>query len=251
MQEPGGFLETADSVVQPYSLPRNPHEVPRSPDPRIDDTVAAGLAPSAKMRGANIPDAMPSVSFTVETFDIEDLGVHDTSESASVSVAKTFTEPRTMRELAELAGRAEGEQDDDDGMRVGTTIEATTTAARASETHTNGVDKSRNGRRNTRSRTGTPRTRNGTSGAGAANDTKSTQPSSRKRKREESAPDSESNEPETDAVESSAPAKRSRTSKAPEPVPKSDRVLRTRQSKTAAQLQEEKEQEAAYRRAIA
>ncbi|KAI0345889.1 Rad4-domain-containing protein [Trametopsis cervina] len=237
VHQAGGFLNTADDVVQPYTLPRNLHDVPRSPG-----------APAAT-NGTNVrddPSKQPQLhadnGLQIETFDIEDIeDVPQVGESTHRDTARAGGAPRTMRELAEAtatAARSDGGTDEDLNIAI-----------RASAPK---VEAPMPGTKNGRSTRGRDNLK-------AANGSRAAPRKGRKRAREEVVSDSEADgnddhedEDEEDEEESdfegkpkgrrktsgkgNSPAKRARRSKAPpqmqqqQPVPKSDRVLRTRKA---------------------
>lgn len=239
-QQPGGFLSTADDVVQPYTLPRNLHDV-------IPDPLPLATAPPSQNENSTVPAAEPSVGptahpssgFTLETFDIEEDEAPPSAMVQTNGAAKAVV-PKSMRELAESAEHAMPAEPDEVLVLPSLVPHTPEPGPRARTLRT-----AQTSARTSRSGTNTP-ARRATARAAPRR--------GRKRTRDDNGTDEDTDdeaEVEDSAPPAATPAKRARTVKAAEPVVKSDRVLRSRRGKSAAQVEEEREQEAAYRRAIA
>ncbi|KAI0087722.1 hypothetical protein BDY19DRAFT_892387 [Irpex rosettiformis] len=268
----GGFLSTADDVVQPYTLPRNFHPV-------LDSSDHQHLPLNTQDGNANAGSSHDNVGvdpishggavvvrepLRMETFDIED--AHDIGPDTDTPVLGSLTRaggaPKTMRELAEEAVAVGPlEQQHENGIssptQTGVTVRSNSTASPVPATPSNG--RRADGGRNASRRGARAGASNGTTKSATASSSKvkSTPPQARrgrKRVREEIVIDSDDEDEDDEDGGGDGTTKRSRHTSIQPPVvqvPRSDRVLRSRKSKTEAQLQEEKEQEAAYRRAIA
>ena len=201
----------------------------------------------------------------METYDIE-----DTHEPGPVPVTPVTGAPKTMRELAEAVATEQEQQPDAPYSAIQTVPSSSSLRDRSSPIV--GISNATQAHRNTTTTysttttTTTTKVSNGKTKPRTRGTSATTSPAKstprRKRKRTRQDIDTSESEPETDDDDGEDPTiKRSRRASGvvqPPPiatssstVPKSDRVLRTRKQKTAAQLQEEKEQERAYRRAIA
>ncbi|KAI0074037.1 Rad4-domain-containing protein [Panus rudis PR-1116 ss-1] len=224
----GGFLTSADDVVQPYALPRNLHEVSASPvvqpasiDQNDEDDRHAG------------PDT-PHNDVLEVIGDSED---EDLQEISIPSRASSGAAPKTMRELAEA-------------MNMESTVEAPVKEEEAVPESAmptpklNGSGGRKNGRttalKNQASSRSTPETSRG----------KSTPASRRTRKRARDTTPSDLEASGDDNPVRVPSTKRSRARPTPPPVPRSDRVLRSRAPKSTSKIQEELDLEDAYRRAI-
>ncbi|KAH9841395.1 Rad4-domain-containing protein [Rhodofomes roseus] len=234
VQPQGGFLTGADDVVQPYTLPRNLHEVPAT-----STTISLQLAARAEVadqaeatqngRLATLPTALDDVIS-------EDGG--DLMEEISIPAQEAGEDerqqlkPKTMLELAEAADRRQD-------LNVGQPLASSS----VSSDRTMGQTYAKGAR--------------ATSHNGAEVEQPAKTRMSRKadksrgKKRRKASDDSSEAEVEGDEGPSTqaSPAKRAR--KAAPPIPAPTRVLRTRTTKSAAKIQEEKETEEAYRRAVA
>lgn len=258
VEEAGGFLNTADDVVQPYTLPRNLHPVLDSSQQPPPNTQEASVdAGPSKQDGVGHMSSTAAAhrQLHMETFDIED--THSTIPNASADVPPPTPitgAPKTMRELAEAVA-VDGQQRSEPDAAIETFVTPmhSSRVASPAPATSNGHAERPNA---TRHAVGASNGKDKATVA-ARLSTKETPRRGRKRNREETVTDSEDegddDKDDRDSRDDSTTKRSRRTAKRPPPapVPKSDRVLRTRKSKTADRLQEEKEQEAAYRRAVA
>lgn len=235
----GGFLTAADDVVQPFHLPKfqYPHAEPSFPStptvlPAKDEPMTiAGLTSEG-------PQYEPSENVT---YDLSIMDVDMDSDMEEIPVVLPVARdvaPMTMREMAESAAklREEATGTVDDVEIIGIDAEQ-----RPSPSTQVSKEKSAPKTRVTR------QSKANSSTAAVSKKNNARRASARKRER-----DSETEEG-VDGVDNaslSSPKKRTRVaaSSSTTPAP-STRTLRTRASKTPAQIQEEKGQEAAFRRA--
>ncbi|KAH9947442.1 Rad4-domain-containing protein [Amylocystis lapponica] len=227
-QPQGGFLTGADDVVQPYTLPRNFHEVL----PQTSTTIS--LAPRIAEEDDSSEVDMVEVAVRSRPADVAEETAVSQDDDDDADMADVFpvalepprsTVPRTLRELAEAQEAARQTAD----AQVATAAPSGTGSdARGKTTGAN----TRSTRPGAPSKKATP---------------KSDARRTRKRARQGDAGGASGGE-DTTAVRA-PPAKRARAGPAHVPAP--TRVLRARTAKSAAQIQEEKEMEAAYRRAVA
>ncbi|KAH7885453.1 hypothetical protein F5I97DRAFT_2033703 [Phlebopus sp. FC_14] len=210
-EEPGGFLTTADDVVEPFHLPRDPHTYPSS--------SALTLDPSSH---TSVSDREGAATSGTPSRDLP----HSRSESTEVDAGGDFTPavingaPKTMQELAEDHWRdvaAPHESFPPSSSPQPSEITVNMKAKRVQQ------DSATN-----RSQVPTPGSKR----------------SSRKRTRR-------SSESSSDHHAEAAPPKRGRGPVTNTPSGTPARVLRPRAQKSAARIQEEQEMEEAYRRAIA
>ncbi|CAL1713034.1 unnamed protein product [Somion occarium] len=228
----GGFLTSADDVVQPYSLPRSVYAAPKSPSP-------SSLQPPSA--ADNVQEhAGPSNGVPLSLEEIPDSEGEEELEVVPIpnGGAAIGGVPMSMRELAEAAERQPKEAPLVDEVEYFPSPPPPSVAQRALE--------KASGKSTPRSRA---RTRSGTSTPRSAKTAKEKTPQkSRKRTREDVESDVETDEVQ-DVVPT--PSKRTRVKPAPPPVVKSDRVLRARKGKSESMLAEERELEEAYRKAVA
>ncbi|KAI0947082.1 hypothetical protein AcV7_009609 [Taiwanofungus camphoratus] len=235
-QPQGGFLTGADDVVEPFTLPRNFHDIPATSaqmslvltrhahddNPRTDrrEDTAPVLSPPAEEIEGSEDDAMEIVP-------------------PVQSECKTSSIPKSMLELAQAAAGQDDEGQDTDHLPLPSSLPDDSAAGeengRATRTSTHAP------RSGTKTPRGTLQKRRGTS----QSDTRRT----RKRRREDASSADAVSEIESPIPTRSLPAKRAKSSAPPVPVP--TRVLRTRTPKSASKIQEEREREEAYRRATA
>lgn len=245
-KEAGGFLTSADDVVQPYKLPKNLHEVLREP--------VATVKPVIQHRVGEEDDTIMNVQQPASEMILEVVDEGEGSQAVEAQEELEAAVPQangptngiimSMQQLAEAADR---DREDDQGPADGAGGLPSPSSVPRTLTPTAAVAPSPlPARRNGRPGRGGPAAAKVTNGKAVS----ATPPwRGRKRAREGGATDSEVDAP---VPEKPALSKRSRTEKpAPEPVVRSDRVLRSRRQKTAAQVQEEREEEEAYRRAVA
>ncbi|KAI0373881.1 Rad4-domain-containing protein [Pilatotrama ljubarskyi] len=277
----GGFLTGVDDVVQPYTLPRNLHEIVAHAGTsrsalgelkKADDPDGADLDIIERARQQEEEEEAEEHVLRGDKLQVIDgEGEHDDDDMEDVVVAPQLNgAPKTMQELAEEAARR------NDTAKDGSANAVEELAFAAPATPPVGEQKPANGSRSTRtskaaSKSGTSTPRNGAAtrekGRGNARGGKAASASSsstlkprrtRKRTRAEaedseasSSEDGRGEASEVDALPTPSPAKRARAKKPPPPVPPSTRVLRTRGQKSASKIQEERETEEAYRRAVA
>ncbi|THH27307.1 hypothetical protein EUX98_g6882 [Antrodiella citrinella] len=226
LQEAGGFLVGADDVVQPYSLPRDIHDKAKTPPP-VTSPAQARRATETEPFHSNT-----ALEVAEDNLD-EDLDMVEAVIPAVTSV------PKTMRELAQDAEREREEtMQPDPGEDI---------SLLGVSTPDDGV----NGRTNDRPANGTVKAaRAGGSRKAKTPSTPTDTPRSAKsRKRPHR--DASHSEEDSQAIEVSVRRAAKRARPTPTPIVKSDRVLRARKGKSEDILQEEREQEQAYRAAIA
>jgi len=235
VQQEGGFLMGADDVVQPYTLPRNFHELlPTSTALSLEPAARELSADHAKDSQDSRRDTPPAALDDVMSEDGDDRMEEITIPVQQMGGAEERQQlkPKTMLELAEAAA----EKQDLSGVQLPASSSLSsdrtmgqTNGNGARVTPTNGEDKVQRA-----NRTRTPRKAD----------------ASRGRKRRKASADS--SEPEVEGEKGpstqASPAKRAR--KAAPPLPAPTRVLRTRTAKSAAKIQEERETEEAYRKAV-
>ncbi|KAI0352597.1 Rad4-domain-containing protein [Trametes cingulata] len=282
----GGFLTGVDDVVQPYRLPRNLHEIvehagtsrsalgelKKPADPDADEQDADVDVIERMQQEQDEEDlVLRGDKLQIIDGDEEDDDGDDMMEGVVVA-PQVHGAPKTMQELAEEAARHTDASNHDSENAV----EELTLAAPATE------DKPANGSRST-TRTSRAASKSGTStpqrggaatrgkgrgqgrGGKAASSSSTPKKGGPRRARKRTRAEAEADDSEEDAEEDEgdfegeesharptlSPAKRARAKKPPPPVPPSTRVLRTRAQKSASKVQEEREMEEAYRRAVA
>lgn len=219
--------------MQPYTLPRNLHEVlPTS----TTLSLRASTSTDTDADQAKDDSARATLPTTIDDTMSED--GDDLLEEITIPTPQhgegeqRQLKPKTMLELVEAAER---KQDMEDGQSRApsslsphrTTTQANADGARATTQNGDTVAHSKDVR--------TPRRAE----------------ASRGRKRRKASPDESQGEAEEAGTSSAraTPAKRAR--KTAPPVPASTRVLRARPQKSAAKIQEERAMEEAYRKAVA
>ena len=240
-------------------LPKDLHEAPQSPRPIQSDEGKEEAGFEEKESGDHTGDPL---ILEMEIEEAEDEGDLEEVEVPVISAGHSMGAPKTMRELAEDAERQRSLTADkgDKEVEILSTSPTQTAPSQVSVSPANGRQTRKSGRFRTAPtassspntkpvKTGTPKV---TLKLPQANTPRRT----RKRARDVSDSDASHGSDVESEVEVAAPTpKRARKSTgrgnaAAAVVPKSDRVLRSRAPKSAAQLQEEREQEEAYRRAI-
>lgn len=228
----GGFLVAADDVVEAYHLPRSQYL------PLISPGLSTAIAKVPEAAAMSRQDSVDSPRIPFDAFQSESEMARDDQIEGMEAVApiENSNLPRTMRELAEDAARKEAatsgaespEEHEGDGLLdpdlMSQAGSRSRNAAKASSARINVAG---------RSATNSPSPRK----------RRTSRPSAKKRGR--ASPDY-SSEPEIE----SSPAKRSRGT-ASGTTPSQTRVLRPRAPKSATKVQEEKDLEMAFRRAIA
>jgi xeroderma pigmentosum group C-complementing protein len=227
-QEPGGFLTAVAGVIQHYSLPRNPHAAPTpGRSPSVDDSDVRDV-PIADVDTEAMDETLPVSSAK------EDEDQQDEPEVFLLEPPKCNGAIKTMQELAESSSRQQGEiinaqAEGDDGE---------------SSDSFNARPKKTTGRTSARGHS-TPVAPPGTGRAATTRSGGQSRGQKRARGDSTSATDAE---PRPERV---SPTKRTRISVATNStMPASDRVLRTRRTKGAAEIEAEKARERAYKRAI-
>lgn len=236
--EAGGFLVGADDVVHPYHLPRDVHDKPRTPPAERSARGSAEI--QLQEDPIEIEEEVPAagVSFVAADDEYVDMVNEEIAHKQPSAI------PKTMRELAEDVERereASGGSAVEEVIIVPSTPIATATPAPRIPIKP---------KPKTKSGTSTPASASSSRKKQSAATTSQAVTRTRKRARREA---SGSEVEDSDVVEivaaKPAPSKRPR----PTPIPavKSDRVLRARKGKSEDTVREEKEMEAAYRRAVA
>ncbi|KAI0662018.1 hypothetical protein C8Q70DRAFT_909438 [Cubamyces menziesii] len=298
----GGFLTGVDDVVQPYTLPRNLHEVVEHAATRGSALGELKKPNLASGHGNDDSDDGERVSDR-EGIEGEDIQVGDEQLVVENGVGEDEDEdedmmevipvapqlngaPKTMQELAEEAAQRNAASSSANAVAVEElTLVAPPPlppaaplekkkAANGRSTRTSSKAASQSGAstpRNGAAASTPTRARGRGRGRGKAAAASSTPRQAPRRTRKRKRADTDDSEGEGDNAEASAdeahdvasaaapvaapsPApvtKKSRTRAPPAPVPPSTRVLRTRAQKSASQLEEERAQEEAYRRAVA
>ncbi|KAF9814962.1 hypothetical protein IEO21_04812 [Rhodonia placenta] len=238
VQGQGGFLTAADDVVQPYTLPRNFHEV-------LPTSTTISLAPLNKQDDTSSTlDAIESRGHDEEHKIVGETGSEsdeDKDMGQVVALAlpgQSVPLPKTMLELAEAAARQRDELSEQERQ-----IPASP-APESSQVQTRTARANGSGARSTPTGTHTPKPFTKTRSARGSDKRRT-----RKRTRDDAQSASAGSDVEPATSTKASPAKRARKTVAP--VPASDRVLRTRTTKSASKVQEEREMEEAFREAIA
>lgn len=239
VQPQGGFLTGADDVVQPYTLPRNFHEVlptsttlslrPASVGTEADADQAKDVLGSARPTPpTTLGDAMSEDGDDL----MEEIAI-PTPQPGEGDSEQRQLKPKTMLELVEAA---EKKQDLEEGQpRASSSVSLNRTSTK---TYADGARVTfQNGDAVAQPTKGTRTPRRAEASRG-------------RKRRKASLNDSEGETEEAGASSAQAtPAKRAR--KAAPPVPASTRVLRARPQKSAAKIQDERAMEEAYRKAVA
>ncbi|KAI6044876.1 hypothetical protein EDC04DRAFT_3137624 [Pisolithus marmoratus] len=223
VDEPGGFLTTADDVVQPFHLPRNIHQFVLSTGTERSDitTVKTGLSDP---RTLIISETVPWSPGWEAPDGIEGMGIVPDNDIAQPT-GSTGVVPKTMRELAEHHVQ----------LGKGSRNESLEPASQSQVSHLVNAEKSgiQSGRQFSASASEAPT---------PTPSTKQTRSSRKKtRARSQSASGDEANV---------TPPKRARRLDPDVVNNNPTRVLRPRVPKSAAKVQEENEIEKAYRRAV-
>jgi xeroderma pigmentosum group C-complementing protein len=234
----GGFLLGADDVVQAFHLPKYQHV--NLSEPLITATTVSGNEIVATTED---PGQEPLKNFTydLQTMDVDsDI---DMEEIATIPIAGQAA-PKTMQEMAEDAARLRINDDNDsngdeaidtEGYRPSPFIQTPD----GRETPSLKITLP------SRAKAQKPSTPQANASTKQPPHARSSKPASEKKRRRDDEEDEMSHEAQ------SSPKRRTR-SKPDLPTPSMPaRTLRPRASKTSTQLDEEREQEEAYRRAIA
>ncbi|KAH9936108.1 uncharacterized protein B0H18DRAFT_1113556 [Fomitopsis serialis] len=236
VQQEGGFLTGADDVVQPYTLPRNFHELlPASTALSLEPSARESSADPAKDSQASRRDTLPAALDDVMSEDGDDRMEEITTPAQQMGGAEAQQQlkPKTMLELAEAAAE---KQDLSGGqLPASSSLSSDRTIGQ-----TNGT-----GAR-------VPPTNIGEDTVRRASSTRTSRKADASRSRKRRKAPADSSEPEVEGENGpstqASPAKRAR--KAAPPLPAPTRVLRTRTAKSTAKIQEEREMEEAYRKAV-
>ncbi|KAH7925571.1 Rad4-domain-containing protein [Leucogyrophana mollusca] len=226
-EEPGGFLTTADDVVEAFHLPKDLHPAPSSSfTPPIAPNDLSGGTGKVRRDHTSVTAVGISTDEPLSTtLPNEDIEMGDIV--AEVQTPRMNGLPRSMREFAEAAARQEseaavahpsGEKGDlaAPGSSTKSAVKASARRAGAAKGHAD-----------------TPLTR-----------ALSNRKTARKR------PRGNSGNVSSDPDNHTTPAKRGRRPSAPASSSTPARVLRPRPQKSAAKVQEEADMERAYRQAI-
>ncbi|KLO14754.1 Rad4-domain-containing protein [Schizopora paradoxa] len=259
---PGGFIAKADTIIQPFHLPKFEHGAYQPfastisvPGPALETNGQVGKLHDVEMRGSTGPDSFHNA---LEYEEVETSTLDEDMVPVDVVARPTRPSggPRTMLELAQEA--AVGTEDDDEGETGGeggvkaspslASSNVTPQTATRSTRRTNGIA-TRGAKSGGKSQTKAKTPRRGKASRLSGEDEELTASES-----EAHVTDMEDEDEEHDskpAKPRAVPSKRKRSAPTLPPVVKSDRVLRTRTPKSAKQLEEERDAQAAYRRAIA
>jgi len=211
-QQPGGFLITADDVVEQHHLPKSRHQVDPGQVDHVQETNGRAILMS-ESEVVSSEEPVPGVQLE-DTVDV--MGDDDLPNETRSGV------PITMQALAEAAHAHK------DVSHAGPEeLSSTSKEPAAVATVASGVS---------------------TPGSSAPTKKVSARTARGKRKRTGEGSDAESDEPKEDEP---TPRKRRGKATPAAATPPSGRVLRPRTSKTASQLKEEKGIKLAYRRAVA
>ncbi|KAF9222930.1 Rad4-domain-containing protein [Gyrodon lividus] len=211
-EQPGGYLTTADDVVEPFHLPRDTHHY------EALTLASVGNDHETEHKWAISPETLSQDPPPSPAADIE---IEPMKSSFALQPSKGV--PKTMRELAEYHARQEQTVRQD-----GPLLEPAGSESRA----TFPEDKTSRGGHSSKGPDLSTRGK-------ALQTTRSSK--KRARRRDESSSDHD--------VEAS-PSKRRHASVIPASSAAPARVLRPRPQKSAARIQEEREMEEAYRRAV-
>ncbi|KAM5533626.1 hypothetical protein V8D89_012739 [Ganoderma adspersum] len=271
-QEPiaGGFLVGVDDVVQPYALPRNLHEIIEHAStghtalgelPTTNPGIPTARTPEASeeqdkdyVDGTEQGRDPLSLLSVADKLEVEGPGSEDDDamEEVVVDAPPPARTPKTMQELAEEAahrnGNANQPMDDEEELVIAAPPQP------VGEKATPNGRSTRVSRSGAKSGTSTPRpnTRGKGKASAAASTSKTAPRRTRKRTRSQVEHSDSDREGEEDGeVDEPSTVKKPRTRAPPPPAEPSTRVLRTRKPKDADKVREEKEVEAAFRRAIA
>jgi len=263
----GGFVAEGDAVVQPFHLPRFEHGTYQ---PLASGLPAPGTSVEGKGVVGKIPDfglgssTAPATSSSLLEYDEAEMSLPDVAPLDDAvwdaRPARPSGVPRTMLELAEeAAGMANGDPKEETEGEGGGEGEGDVKASLSTP--------KQNGSRRSEARSRRRASAAMTNGRGGKASGKAKAPGRGKGRRRSVRDDEEhmASESEAEVVESEderagvssedagtrvVPLKRKRSAPTV-PSIKSDRVLRTRTPKSAKQLEEEREAQTAYRRAIA
>ena len=234
-QQASGFVTGADDVVQPYALPKNfyaslnvsttqlmsPQATSGAVTPAVNAEAEEWVDVSLiQQTNAHLPDGDDEAS----NDDMEEIIYLDPPDTREIA-------PKTMRELAEDAARAQQQVEKSEGAEVEMLVSKEPSKSQ--------------GRRSAIANTSNAAP--GTTSPSVSTPSRSTAPRRKaprtgKRARASSVTDSEE-------ITQKKPSPSKRARRAAAPVPVSDRVLRTRLPKSAERVNEEKEMEEAIRKA--
>ena len=225
----GGFLTGADDVVQPYSLPRNLHEVESSP--MITQSTPRNNGSTVDLHSVGTSNARPGAEEVIEDSEEEIVEIPKPSHDAVIPLGA----PKTMQELAQHIADQSGEVivvSGDEEMEV--ELPGQLSVEITSET--NGKNRATRDKRGTTTKT-----------------TKQLKPAtntSRRVTRKRGRPsNTEGDSSDLEVLDGPSSPRKRRKTKTPTAIVKSDRVLRTRIPKSASKAREEREIEEALERA--
>ncbi|PCH40265.1 Rad4-domain-containing protein [Wolfiporia cocos MD-104 SS10] len=224
VQQEGGFLTGADDVVQPYTLPRNMHELPQSPK-------TPSLATIEVEGGSNdgiMADDNDDLYGRASNDEHEDGDAEEVVPSSPLH-GQTLM-PKTMLEIAEAAAAQE--------QRLSAEANATQQSALVSAEVVPNQRRPRVSKTNVQAKLAIDTAPTRTKSQAGARRTK-------KRTREDVGSSDAMSEAENPPTYQTSRAKRAK--KVAPSVPASTRVLRPRAPKSASMIQEAEEMEEAYR----
>ncbi|KAF8120653.1 hypothetical protein EV363DRAFT_1458950 [Boletus edulis] len=239
-QQLGGYLTTADDVVESFHLPRDVHRsdattVAVASTSRLgggDDRARPRLGEDSNLMAASVSREQ---SFVLTGDNDADAEMEMEAEEVDLEPQPRTGVPKTMRELAESHARRQEEATSPSAHEEEGDLAMAESQGRGKDVLEEGPSRRRGeepGHRTTKRRPGTRTTR-----------------TSRKRTRRRSESEDASDVDGED--EHGSPPKRRQVEASPVLDPTSGRVLRPRTQKSAAQLREERAMEEAYRRAVA
>lgn len=234
VQPQGGFLTSADDVVQPYNLPRNLHEVlPTTLSLKSTSAHTDADADQAK-DGHDSARATPPATPDDPMGDGDDLMEETMIPTQQPGEGEQrHLRPKTMLELVEAAERKQDLRDGQPSAPSSLSPDRTVVKTHAEGAHVTAQD-----------------------GDAVARPTRVAQAprrpdTARSRKRRRASGDSLEVEVEEAGAASTQATPAKRTRKTAPPVPASARVLRARPQKSEAKIQEERGMEEAFRKAVA
>ncbi|TFK33041.1 hypothetical protein BDQ12DRAFT_716098 [Crucibulum laeve] len=224
-----GFLVVADDVVQAFHLPKYQHvTLPPTPPPIIRKT-------DGDQELEEVVNDAPDLT----TYDLETMDVDSDLEEIPIQPVNGTAMPKTMQEMAEEAERLKEEKAGEPEVEEIQALTAIQLVAKKGPTTKIPSSKASTPTKGS-SKQGTP--------AKTGSRASTRKPSIRKRRRRgKEGEETESSEHEGEP----SPRKRVRAKAPPAPTPAPTRTLRPRNSKTPAQVAEEKKAEERFRRAVA
>ncbi|KAF8157998.1 hypothetical protein B0H34DRAFT_707119 [Crassisporium funariophilum] len=246
----GGFLAGADKVVQAFHLPKNTHvTLPYTPPP--------GLSKYADELEEATSEAAPDfITYDLETMDVDPDMEEILTQPPETASTRIFI-PKTMQEMAEEATNQraiDGAVDEEElDMTLPPQADPSAVTAAPKTTLKITLPSKASNSNNASSGGGTPGITKA-DGKSSRTPRPASRRSKRKRLRKDDREDSDSanssDEKDDDELQPS-PNKRVRVKATPVSTPQSTRTLRPRASRTTAQIESERQNEEAYRRAVA